>query len=199
MERLVRKPRSMHLAVTEVVAHIYHIQPVLAQAGADRAWLSPEFHLEIADWRMFAEQTAARPTDLTKSIPHKPTHLGFCDASGLRAGGVWLDPSCLGKYLVWHHLCPADIVTNLVSSQSKEGTITNSDLELSALVLHEATLIAEVPDARLDTTRSGSNNTLTVSWSRKEASTINTVVADLLHICMIHSRKFFINPHASRG
>ena len=70
----------------------------------------------------------------------------------------------------------------------------NSDLELAALILHEATLLAAVPEARLAAPRSGSDNTPTVSWSTKEASTINPVVADLLRLCALHSRQFFINP-----
>ena len=62
---------------------------------------------------------------------------------------MWLDLSLLGKDLVWRHPWPADIIYDLVSSTNREGTITNSDLELSALVLHEATLLAVVPETRL--------------------------------------------------
>ena len=49
LEHLVGTLRSIHLAVPGVVAHLYHIQRVLDQAGADRAWLSTDFHREIAD------------------------------------------------------------------------------------------------------------------------------------------------------
>ena len=83
----------MHLAVPGAVAHLYHIQCVLAQVGADRAWLSPYFHREIADWRILAEKTADRPTHLTEIVRNEPTYLGFCDNSGLGTGGVWLYPA----------------------------------------------------------------------------------------------------------
>ena len=89
LECLVGKLRSMHLAVPGAVAHLYHIQRALSQAGTDRAWLSPDFHQEIADWTTLAAQTADRPTHLANIVWREPTHLGFCDASGLRAGGVW--------------------------------------------------------------------------------------------------------------
>ena len=167
LEHLVGKLCSMHLAVPGAVAHLYHIKRALDQAGVDRAWLYPDFHREIADWIMFAEQTDERPTHLAEIVCCKPTHLGFCNTSGLGAGVVWLDPPCLGKYLVLCHPWPADIITNLVSSTKREGTTTNSDLELAALILHKATLISAVPDARLAAPRSGSDNTLTVSWSTK--------------------------------
>ena len=77
LERLVGKLRSMHLAVPGAVAYLYHIQCALAQAGADRAWLSPVFHCEIVYCKMLADQTAGRPTHLAKIVCREPTHLGF--------------------------------------------------------------------------------------------------------------------------
>ena len=62
------------------------------------------------------------------------------------------------------------------------------------LVLHGATLIAAVPEACMVAPRSGSDNTPTVAWSMSEAPTINPVVAELLYICALHSRKFYLNP-----
>ena len=44
LDRLSGNLFSVHLAVPGAVAHLYHIQRALAQAGAERAWLSPEFH-----------------------------------------------------------------------------------------------------------------------------------------------------------
>ena len=141
-----------------------------------------------------AEQTAAQPTDLANIVRREPTHLGFYDALRLGTTGVWLYQSCSGKDLVWRHPWSAEIIANLVSSENREGTITNSDLEVAALVLHKANLIAAAPDARLAAPCSGSDNTLTVSWSTKEAPTINPVVADLLRICALHLRQFFVKP-----
>ena len=86
LKRLLGKIHSMHLAVPGAVAHLYHIQCALAQAGAGKAWLSPEFHHNISDWRMLVEQTAAQPTHLDKIFCCKPPHMRFCDALGLGAG-----------------------------------------------------------------------------------------------------------------
>ena len=107
---------------------------------------------------------------------------------------MWLDPPSLGKDLVWFHPWLEEIISNLVSSKKREGEITNSDMELSGLVIYEATLLAAEPDASLAAPNSGSDNTPTVSWSTKEASKINPVAADLLRIRTLHSRQFFINP-----
>ena len=192
--RLVWNLRSMYLAVPGAVAHLYPIQSALAQVGTDRAWLSPASHREITDWKMLEEQIAEQPTHLAEIVRRKATHLGFCDTSGLGDGCVWLDLSRSGKDLVWHHPWPADIIAGLVSSTNREGTITNSDLELAALVLHEATLLASATEARMTTPRPGLDNTPIVSWSMKEASTINPVVAELLRLRALHSRQFFLRP-----
>ena len=95
---------------------------------------------------------------------------------------------------MWRHPWIADIIANLVSSMNRERMIISSDLELAALILHEATLLAAVPANRLVAPHSRSDNTPTVSWSTEETSMINPVVAYLLRIRVLHSRQFFINP-----
>ena len=194
LERLVGKPCSMHLAVPGAVAHLFHIQRALNQGGLDRAWLSPAFHRELSDWKALALQAASWPTHLAEIVRWEPTHLGFFDASGLGAGGVWLDPARTGQNLVWQLPWPPDIVASLVSSTNPQDTIANSDLKLAALVLQEAILLEAVPKASMTAPCSCSDNTPTFFWSTHEASMINSVVADLLRIRALHSRKFFFNP-----
>ena len=88
LEPLVGKLRSVHLVVPGAVAHLFHIQRALNQGGVDQAWLSPDFHRELADWKVLALQAASQPTHLAEIVRREPTHLGFCDASGLGAGGM---------------------------------------------------------------------------------------------------------------
>ena len=71
--------------------------------------------------------------------------------------------------------------------------LANSDLELAAFVLHEATLLEEVPAARMAVPHCGLDNTLTVLWSMRNDSTINPVVADILRTCALHSIQFLLN------
>ena len=101
LERLVGKLRSMHLAVPGAVAHLFRIQRALNQGKVDQAWLSLDFHRKFTDWKVLALQAASQPTHLAEIVRQEPTHLGFCDASGLGAGGVWLDPARTGQHLVW--------------------------------------------------------------------------------------------------
>ena len=106
LERLVGKLRSMHLAVPGAVAHLFHIKRALNQGGVERAWLSPAFHCELANWKLFALQATSRPTHLVEIVRQEPTHLGFCDTLGLGTGGVWLYPArtCHGDILAPHTL-----------------------------------------------------------------------------------------------
>ena len=143
---------------------------------------------------MLVDQTADRPTHLAKIIRREPTHMWLCDDSVIGAGGVWLYLSRSGKDIVWRHSWLADIISDLVSPTNREGKITNFDLELAALVLQEATLLAAVPDARLSAPSSKLDNIPTVSWSTKEVSTINPAVADLLGFRALHLRQFSLNP-----
>ena len=107
---------------------------------------------------------------------------------------MWLNPSKSSRNLVWRHPWPLDIITDLILSTNLKGNLTNSNLELAAIVLHEDTLLAEVPAARMAVLRSGLDNLPTISWRTHEASTINLVVANLLRIRTLYSRKFFLNP-----
>ena len=87
------------------------------------------------------EQTVAQPTHLAEIIRQETTHLGFCDASGIRAGGVWLNPSVSGTILAWRHTWLPNTIAAPISYSNPEGTLTNSDLKLTALVLYKATLL----------------------------------------------------------
>ena len=194
LESLVGKLYSMHLAVPGAVAHLFHIQHALNQGGADRVWLSLAFHCKLADWKALALQAASRPTHLAEIIRLEPTHLEFCDASGLGAGGVWFNPARTGQNLVWRYPWPPDIIASLVCLTNPQGMITNSNLDLSALILQEANVLKAAPKARMAAPRSGSDNKTSVSCSTCKASMINPVVSDLLRICTLHSIKFFLNP-----
>ena len=82
---------------------------------------------------------ALRPTYIAEIVQRVPTDLGFTDASGQGAGGVWLNPNRDGRHYVWRLKWPADIIAALVSFNNPNGSVTNSDLELAALILQEAT------------------------------------------------------------
>ena len=97
---------------------------------------------------------------------------------------IWIKHHVVSPLAARHHR-GISLGKNLVGAQ------TNSDLKLATLVLHEATFLDVFPDTNMAAPHSGSDNIHTVSWSTREASTINPVAVELLRIRAIHSQSFF--------
>ena len=74
---------------------------------------------------------------------------------------------------------PKDITNNLVSDANPGGTLTNSDLEMAALVVHYVILESLAPLTRKHIGMF-SDNSPTVSWATKMASHASTPVAGRL-------------------
>ena len=134
------------------------------------------------------------PTYLAEIVQRLPIDIDITDALGLGAGGVWIDPNKYGRNYVWRLPWPEDIRTDLVSFDNPQGRITNSDLELAALFLQEATFPFICPSPAWGAPFTGSDNTPTVAWSFGVSSTINPVVVDLLRIRALVYRQFCITP-----
>ena len=83
---------------------------------------------------------------------------------------------------------------SLVSETNPGGDITNSNLDIASLILHEDALLSSITKAVISAPHYVLDNTPIVSCSTREASTINPVVADLLHTHTLHSRQFFLDP-----
>ena len=130
--------------------------PPYTKANKRTAYLSNDFHHEVAHWKTLLAQMRRRPTYIAEIVQRLPTDLGYTDASGKGAGGVWLDINHPGLHYVWRLQWPKDITDDLVSFKNPEGRITNSDLELAALVLQEATfhLVTLAPAWRAPSTGS---------------------------------------------
>ena len=77
----------------------------------------------------------------------------------------------------------ADIVSDLVVLDNPTWGITNSDLELTELVLQESYFTLACTHSDWHAPLTGSDNTPTVSWCYMDAYTVNPIVADLLRVC----------------
>ena len=91
----------MHITVPGAIGHFFFIQEALTKADtASKAYLSKAFHQEIAHWQRLITNSLARPRFLAEVVCRLLTELGFCDASSVGAGGVWIDPDGSGKNFV---------------------------------------------------------------------------------------------------
>jgi hypothetical protein len=69
-------------------------------------------------------------------IVNDPGYIGYCDASKLGAGGVWLTGTqTLAPVVRWRVEWPNNVRSQVVSFENPGGTILNSDLEMAGMLL----------------------------------------------------------------
>jgi hypothetical protein len=144
-----------------------------------RVSLSPTSPMRqmLKDMRALIQQLLIRPTHVRELVQGDDDALGYCDASAAGAGGVWFTVE--GQPIVWRMQFPPDISEAVVSDDNPTGTITNSDLELAAVILHVAALlqVADPKHARLGIL---SDNSATVHWARRMASRSGSPISGYL-------------------
>jgi hypothetical protein len=131
-----------------------------------------EVRAALLDLKHLILSLASRPTHVSELVEYEPDLAGTCDASSAGAGGIWIGYGV--QPAVWRLEWPTDIV-----ELYKQGTLTNSDLEMAAVLLQY--LVAEQLRP-LDQCHTAiwSDNTPTVSWSTKMAAKATTPIAGQL-------------------
>ena len=99
----------------------------------------------------------------------------------------YLPPSAATPCLVWRQPWPHDIRQAIVSVDNKTSTISNSDLELAAIVCQFA-VVAQCSDVRERTLATPSDNTPAISWFSKGSTTTTGPAAYLLRAAALHQR-----------
>lgn len=170
--------------------------PFLVQRGClSRIALWKGVHQLIEDFKLMLDDISKRPTCIAEIVPLLPSALGFHDASGEGAGGVWLPSHTIGSRmknknkhhpLFWHYKWPQDIVDNLVTEDNPSGTTMKSDLELAGGLLHLDWTSLLTLDVRERTIVSKTDNLATLFWERKGSATNASVTHQLLRLFGIH-------------
>jgi hypothetical protein len=122
--------------------------------------------LALRDAIALTLEAARRPTHVREIIAAQTGAIGNCDASAFGAGGVWYAGANLQQPIVWRVVFPLDIQHNVVSDDNPQGTLTNSDLELAAILLHHLVL-EQAMELRHQKTVTFSDNTPAVAWVSK--------------------------------
>jgi hypothetical protein len=134
--------------------------------------LTPIVHSVLQDFRWLATDMVRRPTRISELIPSRlPATLGAQDASGIGMGGdhfVTL-PNGRVQPLLWRSKFDEQVQSQLVTFDSPGGTVSNSDLELAASVAQHDVLAQQV-DVREATIHNLTDNTTTMYWQRKGAT-----------------------------
>lgn len=195
--KLLGELRSMSLALPGAKGMFGMLQEALRSLDKrSRIALKKGVHQSIEDFKWMLDDISKRPTRIAEIVPLLPSALGFHDASGAGAGGVWFPSHTIGSRmknkntlhpLLWRYKWPQDIVDNLVTEDNPSGTITNSDLELAGGLLH-LDVIAHCLDVRERTIVSKTDNLATLFWERKGSATNAAVTHQLLRLFGIHQR-----------
>jgi hypothetical protein len=114
-------------------------------------------------------------------VPQPPSFLGTVDANGAGIGGAWLPtPSTATcRPIIFRLPFPSYIQNRLVTASNPNGTLTNSDLELAALVTGAAILRNVYPEGHAQLL-CASDNSAAVGWLLKGSPSSSFAQAFLL-------------------
>ena len=193
--QLLKKNRAATQKFQSVVGKMRHVTTILPAA---RGLFTPlnralkgdpmtiplsakgEVRAALLDLRQLVLALADRPTHVNEILlPAAPHYIGYCDASAFGAGGVWFSGTHPLPETVWRLQWPPDITAAVVSDSNPTGTLTNSDLEMAAVVLHVNTLELVAPCLRHKHILVHSDNTPSVAWVTKMAT--KTAKSDAAH------------------
>jgi hypothetical protein len=156
--------------------------PIDAALKGDKQWLPMKSNAAlreaITDFGSLIRLMGRRPTHCRELIVEQPGYVGYCDASTLGAGGVWLSGTLQLGPIVWRLEWPADIHQRVVSFANPGGTITNSDLEMAAMLV-QYLVLEHLVDLRHVHVAAWCDNTPTVSWTNKLSSSRSRIAGRL--------------------
>jgi hypothetical protein len=156
--------------------------PIDAALRGEARWISirtnSPVRTALTDFHTLIRILGQRPTNCNELVVGNPGYIGYCDASKLGAGGVWLSGSLFLSPIVWRVEWPADISASVISFHNPEGTITNSDLEMAGMLLHYIVLEHMVALRHVHVA-AWCDNTPTVSWTNKLSSSRSSIAGRL--------------------
>jgi hypothetical protein len=157
--------------------------PIDAALRDDARWIdikrNPALRDALSNFRTLICILSNRPTNCKELIVNVPGYIGYCDASKLGAGGVWLSGSLFLPPIVWRIKWPLDIQQQMVSFTNPKGTISNSDLEMAGMLAHYLVL-EHLISLRHVHVAAWCDNTPTVSWTNKLSSSRSRVAGRLV-------------------
>jgi hypothetical protein len=188
-QQLLGELHHMALAIRGASFLFSIFQSVLVDhPTATRLCLSPLVQTSLQDWLQLADSLATNPVPITTLVPRAPTYIGAVDASQAGLGGFWI-PSRFGSLptpIAFRMPFPYHIQQRLVSATNPKGTITNSDLELAAIITG-ATTVSSITPTYHPLLLCASDNTPAVAWTTKGSTSSTGLNAHLLrwlaHVC----------------
>lgn len=138
-----------------------------------------EVRAALLDFTVLIADLARRPTHVDELVAHQQDYVGYCDASAFGAGGVWFSGDKALPPTVWRVVFPQDITQAVVSYDNPQGILTNSDLEMAGVLLHQLVL-ERLVNIRHAQSVIHCDNTPSVAWVTRMASQATSPVAHRL-------------------
>jgi hypothetical protein len=170
LQRLLKKsrvPSKRFLTITGKISNATRILPAAkgfmtplykAMRGAPKMiglGKHSELRTALADLRQIIHSLGARETHVNELVQLTPQAAGTCDAAAEGAGGVWLGAQF--QPAVWRIKWPADVV-----ERYRQGILTNSDLEMAAIIA-QILILEQLTPMRRQHCKLFSDNTPAVS------------------------------------
>lgn len=188
-QRALGELRSMTLAIPGGRGLFSTLYTGLSDSKASRIRIKQPMRDALTDFQLLSTDLAARPTRLGEIVDSAPRAWGTADASGIGMGGVWLSTDPTFTPTVWRHQFPTSLQSKLVTYENPAGTVSNSDLELSAQIAAQDVLTT-IRDCRECTISTFTDNVATRAWHRKGSRTTFGPAAYLLRLLSLHQRFF---------
>lgn len=213
-QQILGELRSMAIAIPGSKGLFSLLQETLKHRSDNRIRLSRGVHDCLEDFRFLDQDLTARPTRLFEIVPQDPPEiLGASDACGYGIGGIAFpsattirrchEAQCDGGVgsglhasplhgvppspIVWQYALPPEITAKLITFANPHGSITNSDLELLATIVHKDVL-AHGFDIRERTVSTATDNTPALAWQGKGSVSTTGPAAYLLRVQALHQR-----------
>jgi hypothetical protein len=184
---ILRKTRVPLAKFRSIVGRLQHAARILPAArsvftplnNAMRGlpnWISLGRHKDVReallDAAALVKDLARRPTHVSELTQKDLDYMGCCDASAYGAGGVWFGVEKRLHPVVWRVEWPTDIQEQVVSEANPNGRLTNSDLEMAGVLLHELVLEATIGQDAMQAAQVaiGCDNSPAVAWAKRMAT-----------------------------
>ena len=162
-----------------------------AQVGNPTTIITTTIKQPLEDWIQLLHSVASKPTDVRELTPALPDYLEYNDASKWGAGGVIWGPHI--PRMVWRVAWPDD-VRNALNNPKSPHRLAINDLELAALLLGWLCLEFVCPDLVAAHVGIYSDNTPTVAWANRLASSTSTLASFLLRALALRLRTRQASP-----
>jgi hypothetical protein len=157
--------------------HLFSILQHALIAHPARVKLTSLVKTILRDWLALAASATHTPVPIHTVVPRAPTCLAATDASSHGFGGFWTDTH---SNMLWRLPLSPSLRKQLITPDSPGGTISNSDLELAAIVMGSA-IAAHHASTPYQSILLASDNTPAIAWTTKGSATSNATNAFLLH------------------